>query len=251
MNFLNIFKFGFFKDAFFTKVYNEEAGEYFDTFINEKLTPYILILVGIAILSYLIGSVSFGVIISKIKGMDVRKYGSGSAGATNMSRVFGMKTAVLTFALDALKTVISTSIGIMLLGSHGAFVAGLFTVIGHAFPVYFKFRGGKGIACLSAFVLITSPVCFLVLLVVYLVLLFGFKMISFASVMTVIVYPFMLSMTSGFGLEIIAALLISILVVFLHRENIARIFNHEEPKISIGKKKNQEKGDLSNENSQE
>lgn len=250
MKFLDIFRFGFFKDIFFQSVYSEEAEKSVDVFVSDKLTPYILILVGIAIVAYLIGSVSFGVIISKAKGKDVRNYCSGNAGATNMSRVFGMKAAVLTFSCDALKSVLATSIGIMLLGTHGAFVAGLFCVIGHAFPVYFKFRGGKGIACLSAFVLITSPVCFLILLVIYLVLLFGFKMVSFASVMTAIVYPFILSMTSGFGLEIIAALLVSILVVFLHRENIARIFNHDEPKIKIGKNKKQAGGGA-NENGQE
>lgn len=248
MKFLDIFRFGFFKDIFFQSIYNEEAEKSVDVFVSDKLTPYILILVGIAIVAYLIGSVSFGVIISKAKGKDVRNYGSGSAGATNMSRVFGMKTAVLTFILDASKTVIATALGILLVGTHGAFVAGFFTILGHAFPAYFRFRGGKGIACLSVFILVTSPVCFLILLVIYLVLLFGFKMVSFASVMSAIIYPFILSMTSGFGLEIIAALLISILVVFLHRENIARIFNHEEPKIKIGKNKNQ--GGVANENGQ-
>lgn len=249
MKFLEFFRFGFLKSIFFQSVYNEEAEKYFDQFISGKLALYITVLVAIAIVSYLIGSISFGVIISKARGKDVRNYGSGSAGATNISRVFGMKTAILTFILDVLKTVLATSIGIMLVGTHGAFVAGFFTILGHAFPVYFRFRGGKGIACLAAFVLMTSPVCFLVLLVIYLVLLFGFKMVSFASVMSAIVYPFILSMTSGYGLEIIAALACSVLVVFLHRENIARIFAHEEPKIKIGK--NKQGGKKADENSQE
>ena len=154
-----------------------------------------------------------------------------------MTRLYGKKIGILTFVGDALKAVLSCIIGIVLVGSLGGFVAGFFCVVGHAFPVYFKFKGGKGVACMAAVVLVTSPVCFLILLAIYIVLLLGFKMVSFASVMTVIIYPFLLSSTNGYGLQIIVALFCSILVVFLHRENIARIFHHEEPKISLGKKK--------------
>lgn len=215
---------------------------YKGSFFEGRIALYVTFLVGIAILAYLIGSANFGIIISKAKGNDIRNYGSGNAGATNISRVFGMKTAILTFICDSLKTAIATLVGIVLVGSLGGFIAGFFTIVGHAFPAYFKFRGGKGIACLATLVFLTSPICFFVLLAIYLVLLFGFKMVSFASIMTTIIYPFMLSMINGYGLQIIVALAISLLVVFLHRENIVRIFNHEEPKINIGKKKNQAKG---------
>lgn len=208
-------------------------GHYFE----DKLPLYIAILVGVAIVSYLLGSLNFGVIISKLRGKDVREGGSGNAGATNMTRLFGKKIGILTFVGDALKAVLSCILGIVLVGSLGGFVAGFFCVVGHAFPVYFKFKGGKGVACMAAVVLVTSPVCFLILLAIYIVLLLGFKMVSFASVMTVIIYPFLLSSTNGYGLQIIVALFCSILVVFLHRENIARIFHHEEQKISLGKKK--------------
>ena len=208
-------------------------GRYFE----DKLPLYIAILVGVAIVSYLLGSLNFGVIISKLRGKDVRESGSGNAGATNMTRLYGKKIGILTFVGDALKAVLSCILGIVLVGSLGGFVAGFFCVVGHAFPVYFKFKGGKGVACMAAAVLVTSPVCFLILLAIYIVLLLGFKMVSFASVMTVIIYPFLLSSTNGYGLQIIVALFCSILVVFLHRENIARIFHHEEPKISLGKKK--------------
>ncbi len=224
-------------------------GNYF----ADKLPLYIVILVSIALLAYLIGSLNFGVIISKSYGKDVRESGSGNAGATNMTRVFGKKVGVLTFIGDALKAVLCCIIGIVLVGSIGGFIAGFFCVVGHAFPVYFKFKGGKGVACMAAVVLVTSPVCFFVLLAIYLVLLFGFKMVSFASVMTIIIYPFLLSTINGYGLQIIVALACSVLVTFLHRENIARIFNHEEPKISIGKKKkqNQEFKVETDENSEE
>ena len=218
-------------------------------FFAERIPLFVTILVGIAIVGYLIGGVNFAIIISKAKGKDVRNYGSGNAGATNISRVFGMKTAILTYFCDAFKTAVAVLIGIALVGSLGGFIAGFFTILGHAYPAYFRFRGGKGMACLATLALFTSPVCFLVLLAIYLVLLFGFKMVSFASVMTAIIYPFMLSMINGYGLQIIAALACSILVVFLHRENLARIFAHEEPKIKIGK--NKQGGKKADENSQE
>lgn len=212
-------------------------GHYFE----DKLPLFIALLVGIAVVAYLLGSLNFGVIISKLRGKDIRESGSGNAGATNMTRLYGKKIGILTFVGDALKAVLSCVVGILLVGSLGGFVAGFFCVVGHAFPVYFKFKGGKGVACMAAVVLVTSPLCFLILLAIYIVLLLGFKMVSFASVMTVIIYPFLLSSTNGYGLQIIVALFCSILVVFLHRENIARIFHHEEPKISLGKKKqNQE-----------
>ena len=124
-------------------------GHYFE----DKLPLYIAILVGVAIVSYLLGSLNFGVIISKLHGKDVRESGSGNAGATNMTRLFGKKIGILTFVGDALKAVLSCILGIVLVGSLGGFVAGFFCVVGHAFPVYFKFKGGKGVACMAAVVL--------------------------------------------------------------------------------------------------
>ena len=100
-------------------------GHYFE----DKLPLYIAILVGVAIVSYLLGSLNFGVIISKLRGKDVRESGSGNAGATNMTRLFGKKIGILTFVGDALKAVLSCILGIVLVGSLGGFVAGFFCVV--------------------------------------------------------------------------------------------------------------------------
>ena len=171
-------------------------------------------------------------------GIDIRESGSGNAGATNMSRQFGKKVGILILLTDIIKSLIACIIGILLVGfQYGGFIAGLFCIIGHAFPVFFKFKGGKGVACMAAMVLVTSPVCFLVMLIIYLVLLFGFKMVSFASVMSVMIYPLLLSSLQGIGINFIIALTCSFLVLFLHRKNIIRIFNHEEPRIELFKKK--------------
>ena len=109
-------------------------------FFADKLALYITFFVIISAVAYLIGSLNFGVIISKRYGKDIRDSGSGNAGATNMTRLFGKKIGILTFVGDALKAMISCLIGILLVGSLGGFVAGFFCVVGHAFPVYFKFK---------------------------------------------------------------------------------------------------------------
>ncbi len=233
MNFWDVYNLGFFNKFFFNKVE--------DSFViyGEKTTYVIFTLVGIALVSYLIGSLNFSILISKLYGADVRDGGSGNAGATNMTRQFGKKAGIFTFLGDFLKSVLSTILGIMVFGTIGGVLAGLFCIVGHAFPLYFKFRGGKGVACVVAVALITSPVSFAILFLIYAILLFGFKMVSFASIMSVLIYPFLVSRIEykSLGPQFLMAMAISILIVFLHRKNLMRIFNHTEPKISFGKKK--------------
>ena len=230
MNFWDVYNLGFFNKFFFNKVE--------DSFViyGEKTTYVIFTLVGIALVSYLIGSLNFSILISKLYGADVRDGGSGNAGATNMTRQFGKKAGIFTFLGDFLKSVLSTILGIMVFGTIGGVLAGLFCIVGHAFPLYFKF---KGVACVVAVALITSPVSFAILFLIYAILLFGFKMVSFASIMSVLIYPFLVSRIEykSLGPQFLMAMAISILIVFLHRKNLMRIFNHTEPKISFGKKK--------------
>lgn len=232
---------------------------------NSFMTMQILVLIGCAIVGYLIGSLNFGVVLSKTYGKDVRTEGSGNAGATNMTRVFGKKAGVLTFFGDFFKAIIATYIGMALWGIVGAYIAGIFCVIGHAYPLYFGFKGGKGVACIAAVGLVTTPLVFLVCLIAFGLILLWFKMVSFASVMTMVIYPFVVYTFYNFVTNLIFnlfveagiseaeaqsvampfsplsrvlfAFILAAFVVFLHRKNIVRIFNHEEPKISLGKKK--------------
>lgn len=205
--------------------------------LDNRIVAFILLFVACAITAYLLGSINCGVLISRFYGKDVRESGSGNAGATNMTRTFGKKAGVMTFLGDFLKAAIALFIGRMIFGEQGAFISGIFCIIGHAFPLYFKFKGGKGVVCIAAMGLLTSPPVFGIMLAIFLIVLFGFKMVSFASVMTMIIYPFVLSKIEGPGPWVIYAIFASLLVVFLHRKNIARIFNHTESKISFGKKK--------------
>jgi glycerol-3-phosphate acyltransferase PlsY len=98
--------------------------------------------------SYLLGSLNFAIIISgKTYRQDIRNHGSKNAGMTNMMRTYGKKAAALTLLGDMLKAVVSCLIGYALIGQLGAYIAGLFCMIGHIFPVFYRFKGGKGVAC--------------------------------------------------------------------------------------------------------
>lgn len=204
---------------------------------RENTTLFVIIAISLAVVSYFVGSINFSLLISKMYGKDVREGGSGNAGATNMTRQFGKKAGVLTFLGDFFKAFLLSVVGLLLAGMLGSLIAGLFCIIGHAFPVYFKFKGGKGFSSMVAIMIVTNPIVFSVVGTIYLILLFGTKMVSFAAVMTMLVYPFVFSSIYEPGPEILAASLCAFLIIFLHRKNIVRIFNHTEPKINIGKKK--------------
>ena len=136
------------------------------SFFEDKTALLVTLLIAVSVVAYFIGSVNFAVIISKKLGKDVRDFGSGNAGGTNMIRCFGKKIGIITMLLDGLKSAVACIIGLLIYGVTGALVAGFFCIIGHAYPVYFKFRGGKGVACMAAMVLITSPFVFLIMLAI-------------------------------------------------------------------------------------
>ena len=213
---------------------------------NYNVTMLIISGIICAIFAYLFGSINCSVMISSKKyGKDIRTQGSGNAGATNMMRVYGKKAAALTFLGDVLKSALASIVGRLLLGYVGAYVAGLFCVIGHAYPVFFKFKGGKGVVAISTMCLLTEPLVFAIMFVIFAIILFGYKMVSLASIMTMITYPLVLFKAALFvdqpyGIHMILAALTAFFVVFLHRKNIMRIYHHEESKISFGKKKDKE-----------
>ncbi len=213
-----------------------------ETFIDKGIFFIWMLFALCALIGYLIGSFNFGVIISRIYGADIRTKGSGNAGATNMMRVYGKKASFLTFGGDVLKTVIAVFLcRILIAGYFGAYFAGLFVIIGHAFPLYFKFKGGKGVACIAAFCLCTTPLIFVIELAIFVLILFAFKMVSLGSIMIALIYPYMLFVfEGGAGLHVIIGFCAAALVIFLHRQNLVRIFNHTEHKFNLGKKKKQE-----------
>ena len=200
--------------------------------------PWVIALLVCAVIAYLLGSINCSVLISRLYGKDIRNVGSGNAGATNMTRTFGKKAGAFTFLGDFAKASVALAICRLIFGLEGAFIAGIFCIVGHAYPLYFKFRGGKGVVCIAAMGLFTTPLVLVIMLAIFAIILFGFKMVSFASIMTMIIYPYVLFQFEGYGPWIIYASFAALFVVFLHRKNIVRIFNHTESKISLGKKGN-------------
>ena len=138
----------------------------YDTSISPTTqTMWVLIAVVLCIaIPYFLGSINFAIMLSKaIYKVDIRELGSGNAGATNMMRNFGKKTAFMTFGGDALKAFVSGALGYLLLGQYGAHIAGLFCVLGHMFPIYYRFKGGKGVVTTAISMLMCNPFVFLIL----------------------------------------------------------------------------------------
>ena len=193
------------------------------------------------IIPYLIGSINPAIIFSRLFfNDDIREHGSGNAGTTNTLRTYGKKMAVLILFLDFLKAVISVIIGSLILPSQlgGGAIAGIFVILGHSFPVYYKFRGGKGVACLGGVVLMLSPISFIILISLFIAIVLMSKFVSLGSVMCVMLWPVI--HFAFYPLEAwttIASIVIMIIIVFMHRENIKRLMAGKESKISFGSKK--------------
>ena len=212
---------------------------------------------------YFLGGLNFAIIISKKKyGVDVRDFGSGNAGMTNMRRTFGKKAGHITLAGDAGKSFAASIIGYLLLGRLGAYIAGFFCILGHMFPLQYKFKGGKGVVCTAVFVLMTTagdpslmfiPVVFLIAFACFVIVVLGSKYISLGSIISVLVYPLILNAFnqitldtelkltgtitaySSFvaGISNIIAIMTMLFVVVMHRENIKRIWKREESKFDF------------------
>jgi len=187
---------------------------------------YLLVIVA----GYLLGSISVSILLSRaMPGGDVRAKGSGNAGATNMARVYGMKAGVLTLAGDMLKALLATGLGWLLLGDNGLAVGGMACITGHCFPVFHRFKGGKGISVGATIGLVIDWRVFVFIVVVFLIAAFLSKKVSFGSVCAAI------GVTAAsllFGVSIprlILAAYSMVLAIFQHRENIKRLIRGTEP----------------------
>lgn len=197
-----------------------------------------------AVIAYLLGSLNTSIIVSKLKfNDDIRRHGSGNAGLTNMMRVYGKSGAGLTLLGDVLKQVVAVFVGILLVGHTGAYLAGLFCMLGHIFPVFYKFKGGKGVLTAATMILVIDPMICLVLLVVFALVLVFTKYVSLSSVMAAFTYPaavyYASKLRTGNSPDMwvmFFALFVGALVIYMHRKNIHRLFNNQEPKFSFRKK---------------
>ena len=206
-----------------------------------------------AIIAYAIGSINFSVIISKkMAGFDVREKGSGNAGSTNVLRTVGKKAAIITLICDILKGVFSVLIALLVgkiagESANSAIVveiAALAVVIGHTFPIFFGFRGGKGVATSLGVILVVNWKIGLICLVFALALMALTRMVSLGSISASVLFAVLTmfirdSYIGGIDFDfsfIIFGILLAALVIFNHRSNLKRIINGTENKLSFKKK---------------
>ena len=203
----------------------------------------IFILIVIAA-GYLLGSISTGVVLSRLFAKtDIRSQGSGNAGTTNMLRVLGRKMALLTFIGDMLKGIIAVFIGKWLIGGElGGLLGVVGAVLGHYYPLYFGFKGGKGIATSFGSLLFVFPVQALLAFAVFLILVAVTHYVSVGSIAAAITLPLLIVITRFQEPTLwIITVCIGASVVWRHRANIKRLMNHTENKLDFstlkGKKK--------------
>jgi glycerol-3-phosphate acyltransferase PlsY len=186
---------------------------------------------------YLLGSIPSGYLISKRKGVDIRKVGSGNIGGTNVSRAFGLKWGVLVGILDVFKGIIPTYLAIAFLSSNWQIaLAAVAPVLGHIFPVWLKFKGGKGVATtVGALFILLNKKYLLILLLIWLLVLIIFRIMSFASLSAASFIPLMLWNSFHSLNYLFLGFTLFLLIWWAHRENIKRIKNKTEPKFKFKK----------------
>jgi acyl phosphate:glycerol-3-phosphate acyltransferase len=190
--------------------------------------------------SYLLGSIPFGyLLVRTVRGQDVRQSGSGNIGATNVSRT-SPGLGVLTLLFDALKGLAAVVLTRTLYPSHNALLgtAALFAIVGHMFPVWLRFRGGKGVATGLGSFLVLTPKTILIMIAIFVVIFLAFRYVSLASILTVAVFPLLAWILEPFHssqlLPFIAAA--SLLIVVKHHENIRRLLAGTESRFQWGRR---------------
>ena len=212
----------------------------------------------IAIIAYLIGSINFSVILSKkMAGFDVRQKGSGNAGTTNMLRSVGKKAAAITLICDILKGVVSIGIAILVGYLFNAQnksilvqIAAIAVVIGHTFPIFFGFKGGKGVATSLGVLIMTNWQIGLICLAIAIIIMAITKMVSLGSCMAAIVFPLLTYFAANIfenayivkegSSYFVYSIILAVIVLFNHRSNIKRIITGKENKLSFKKERTKE-----------
>ena len=217
-------------------------------------------LLGCLLVGYLLGSVNGSIIVGRCMGIDIRSQGSKNAGATNALRVLGKKAAALVFLFDFFKAVLAVllarfaagwmlSLGVLQESNaadfslYGQYLAGLGAVLGHNFPLYFHFKGGKGILASWGVIMILDYRIAIALVIVFVLVVWATRYVSLASITSAILYPLFViafnagDLQPGTAYYIALSLIISILAVYRHRANIARLTSGTESKLGAKKDK--------------
>lgn len=198
------------------------------------------------VISYFLGSLNFSIIISKYKYHDdVRKHGSANAGTSNMQRTYGNKAGALTLICDIAKGIVAVLVARILFGENIAYLAGTLCIIGHCFPCFFSFKGGKGVATSIAVILALNPIVAVGLILVFAIIVLGTRYISLGSVIGAFLFPIFLDRyyvifspeyDSPTFLMAICSIFIACLVFVRHWKNIKNLMSGKENKLSFKKK---------------
>ena len=191
-----------------------------------------------ALLAYLLGSIATGILVTRAgHGPDLHQVGSKSTGASNVQRTMGWSSGILTFLGDALKAVLACEIGWHLTGSlYGAMLAGLFVTLGHNWPCFFRFQGGKGVACSCGIMIVCFPIPALICFALTVLIIALTRYISVGSMSMLVSFSLIVNLWySGGDMWIILwTILLALLCIWRHRANIGRLMRGEENKL--GKK---------------
>ena len=220
---------------------------------EENLVLLVIMVLASAVISYLFGSLSSAIIVSKaLYKEDIRTHGSGNAGLTNMLRTYGKKAGLLTLLGDMLKTAIAIFLTACLLGfeykngislSGYCYLSGLCAVLGHVFPIFYGFKGGKGVLVTATMALVLTPACFAILFSLFVIILIISRYVSLGSIVVASLFPVSIALYTIFIcnaplsiLTIISTVFLGGFIVWCHRANIGRLLAGNEKKFSIGKK---------------
>ncbi|MEH7342813.1 glycerol-3-phosphate 1-O-acyltransferase PlsY [Bacillus sp. JJ1532] len=185
----------------------------------------------IIVLAYLLGSIPSGLIIGKVfYGVDIRQHGSGNLGGTNTFRTLGVKAGMAVTIADILKGTAAVLLLLFIDGDIHPLIAGIFAVIGHMYPIFAGFKGGKAVATSGGILLGYAPPMFIIMLLVFFICLYITKYVSLASMLAAIAAVIYAYVIWDPPLIIVVSLL-AFFVIYRHRANIKRIMNKSEPKI--------------------
>lgn len=206
------------------------------------LTPQILMLAAVA---YLLGSLPFGLILTKLLGgRDIRKSGSGNIGATNVARVVGPAAGILTLLLDAAKGALAVWLAAHFTDHNATAItlAGVVALLGHCFPVWLKFKGGKGVATALGVFLMLAPLAALSALIFFVIVVLAWRFVSLGSISAAAAIPLLVYLLWAPGhapplVVIFGTLFAAALVIVKHDANLQRLVDGTEPKFSFGKSK--------------
>ncbi|HVO94548.1 MAG TPA: glycerol-3-phosphate 1-O-acyltransferase PlsY [Terriglobales bacterium] len=188
--------------------------------------------IGTIIFAYLLGSIPTGYVLGSFAGVDIRAVGSGNIGATNVARVVGKWSGIVTLIVDAAKGFIPVYAASLagLSGSETA-LAGLAAVLGHLFPIFLKFKGGKGVATALGVLLAVAPLVTLILLVVFAAVMAATRIVSLSSITAALAAPVALWLLSYSFVEVVLGAALAVLIVARHYGNICRLLAGTEPRF--------------------